>query len=316
MGQISMILEAVPNISEGRNLEQIASWARWWEFQDDVDLLDHSADPDHHRSVFTLVGERDRLIHGLVEWLGEVLPSIDLQHHAGVHPRIGAADVVPLVPLGSTTMAEAVQASHELAAAVAKRHCLPVFLYGRALDDDPVKAGKRARLAQLRRGGLEALNERIDRSSNWQPDYGGLFGEDGSLPPQWGASAVGARGFLVACNVLLSGGDVLAARSIARSVRQSNGGLPGVQAIGLYLASQDKLQVSMNLVEIDKTSVPRVVAEVERLAKSRSLAVDQVELIGLVPRAALDGVPPAHFGWSESQVLETGLEECGWLEAL
>lgn len=296
-----MLLESVPNISEGRDTDLVREWADWWRGREGVALLDHSSDADHHRSVFTLAGAERPLVDGLVEWAHEPLRSIDLTRHQGAHPRIGAVDVVPLVPLADATRADAARAALTLAERFGCELRQPVYLYAQSATH-----GDRRRLADLRRGGLDALSRRAAESPLWQSDFGPR-----EIDPRSGVTAVGARDLLVAVNAILASEDEDIARQIARSIRESNGGIPGVQAIGLYLESRTRAQVSMNLTDIHRSPVPRVMAEVERLAAASSVGVEEVELIGLVPRAALAGAAPGAFGWGERQVLEVRLEEEG-----
>ncbi len=294
-------LEAVPNVSEGRDINRIATWARWWQGRSGVHLLDYSSDPDHHRSVFTVVGEQSALLEALVEWSRAVLSHVDLRFHQGVHPRVGAVDVLPLVPLGAAKMEDARNAAHFLGEKIGAELRQPVYLYAESAPHP-----ERQRLVDLRRGSVQGLSKRAADSAVWRPDFG-----PSKVGPRTGATAVGARDFLVAFNVILDSDDLQQARSIARQIRASSGGLAGLQAIGVPLASRGQVQVSMNLIDISATSVPTVIATLERLAPSKSLAIDEIELIGLVPRAALAGSSPESFGWSEGCVLETHLDQLG-----
>jgi len=251
-------------------------------------LLDASRDADHHRSVLTLAGDGDGLVAALLGLYGVAEREIDLRRHRGAHPRVGAVDVVPFVPLGETPMARAVAAAHSLAARVAERHGVPVILYGEAAT-----APHRRQLADLRRGGVEALAGRL-ASAAWAPDYG-----PARPHPSLGVSLVGARFFLVAANAWLDTGDVEVARKVARAVRESSGGLPAVRALGLFMGGQGgRAQVSMNLVDYRLTSPARAFAAVAREAAAHGAAVERRELIGLLPAAALaapdgNGVPTA-----------------------
>ena len=294
-----ILLESVPNISEGRDLARVSHWADWWRRREDVAILDHSSDPDHHRSVFTVAGEEAALVDALVGWSAEVLQGIDLTRHRGVHPRLGAVDVLPLVPLKGAKADDAVRAALTVAERLGRELGQPTYLYGWSAPYP-----ERRRLADLRRGGLEGLTERAGAEDHWRPDFGPV-----EIEGQSGATAVGARDFLVAMNAVLDADDVTIARRIARQVRGSSGGMPGVQAIGLRLQSRRRAQVSMNLIDIREATVPGVVSEVERRAVEQGVAVEGVELIGLVPRAALAGVAPDAFGWSEDRLLEARVEQ-------
>lgn len=296
-----MLLQSIPNVSEGRDRVRIRAWTDWWRERSGVALLDHSSDADHHRSVFTLAGEERPLVEALVAWCAEVIRAVDLAGHEGIHPRVGVVDVVPIVPLGDSTAADAERTALAVGERLGRELGQPVYLYAQSAPYE-----ERRRLADLRRGGPEGLARRAAESPRWQPDFGPR-----EIDRRSGATAVGARDFLVAVNAILAGDDIEAAREIARSVRESSGGLQGVQALGLYLESRQRAQVSMNLTDIHATPVPTVIAEVERLVTESGVAVEKVELIGLVPRAALGGAAPSEFGWTESQVLEVRLEQEG-----
>lgn len=271
-----MLLECVPNLSEGRRPEVLAELARRAQAVAGAHLLDASSDPDHHRSVLTLAGPGEALhetVLSLYEYATEV---IDLRRHEGVHPRVGAIDVVPFVPLGETPMSAAVAAARRLGAAVAERFSIPVYLY----EEAALVPGRR-RLPALRQGGLPALALRIGRPG-WEPDFG-----PPRLHPTAGATIIGARPFLIAVNVLLDTGELETARQIASAVRESSGGLPAVRALGLPLAGRGRVQVSMNLVDHRRTTLGLLLAEVRRLAEARGARVIETEIIGLAPEAAL-----------------------------
>lgn len=272
-------LESVPNVSEGRRAAVFDRLAAALSGHRGARLLDASRDADHNRSVFTLAGEAEGLAEALLELYRVALAEIDLRGHRGVHPRIGAVDVVPFVALGATPPAAAVAAAVELARRVAERFDLPVFLY-----EDASTAPHRRRLADLRRGGSEGLAVRVAHSPDWQPDFG-----PPRLHPTAGATAIGARPFLVAANALLDTADPDVARAIARAVRESSGGLPGVRALGLLLPSRGLAQVSMNLVDVTRTPPGAAFAAVAAAAARLGARVVDRELIGLVPEAALVG---------------------------
>jgi glutamate formiminotransferase len=269
-------LEAVPNVAEGRRPEVLERMAAAVTGAGAL-LLDASRDADHHRAVLTLAGGAGELEEALLALYEVALETIDLTRHRGVHPRIGAVDVVPFVPLMGTPMAEAVAAARRLGARVAERFGLPVLLYGEAAT-----APHRRLLADLRRGGFEALGRRLAEPA-WAPDLG-----PPRPHPTAGASAVGARFFLVACNAWLDTPDAAVAAAVARAVRESSGGLPAVRALGLALASRGTAQVSMNLVDFRRTPPAVAFAAVAREAAARGARVVHRELIGLVPAAALE----------------------------
>jgi glutamate formiminotransferase len=271
-------LECVPNVSEGRRPEVFASLVAALRQVPGAALLDASRDADHNRSVLTLAGDAGPLHRALLALFEAALGAIDLAHHEGAHPRLGAVDVVPFVPLGDTPMSEAVTAAEELARAAAERFALPVYLY-----EEAARAPGRRRLADLRRGGAAGLAARLHDPA-WAPDFG-----PPRLHPTAGATAVGARFFLVATNAVLDTADLEVARAVARAVRQSSGGLPAVRALGLPLPARGRTQVSMNLVDYRVTPPAVAFAAVAREAVARGARVVERELVGLVPAAALAG---------------------------
>ena len=268
-------LECVPNVSEGRHPERVARLAAAAASGAGVRLLDVSSDPDHNRTVLTLAGEAPGLRQSLLALYAAALEAIDLTRHEGVHPRVGAVDVVPFVPLGDTPMAEAVAAAEDLAREVAARFDLPVYLYEQA-----ARLPERRRLADIRRGGFEGFPAKIQDPA-WAPDFG-----PARVHPTAGVTVIGARFFLIAFNALLDTADVAVARQVARRVRESGGGLPAVRAMGVYLASRGRAQVSMNLVDYRQTSILTALDRVRTEAEALGARVVQSEVIGLVPEAA------------------------------
>jgi len=276
-------LECVPNVSEGRRPEVVARLVAAAASVPGARVLDVSSDPDHNRSVLTLAGDAEALHRALLALYEAALAEIDLTRHQGVHPRLGAVDVVPFVPLGTTPMAVAVAAAERLAREVAERFSLPVYLYEQA-----ARHPGRRRLADIRRGGFEGLAAKMADPA-WAPDAGPLHPH-----PTAGASVIGARFFLIAFNALLDTADVAVARAVARRVRESNGGLPAVRAMGVYLASRGQAQVSMNLVDFRRTSLLAALDRVRQEAAALGARVTATEVIGLVPEeAALDVVRDA-----------------------
>lgn len=292
------LLECVPNVSEGRRPGVLAALAGALR-RPGVHLLDSSADTDHNRSVFTLVGEQADLLEGLVSLARTALESIDLRRHQGAHPCIGALDVVPFIPLGGAAMATAVSAARELGERLGGELKLPVFLY-----EEAATRPERRNLAVLRRGGVHGLRETM--SAVGEPDFG---------PTQphrtGGATAVGARFFLVAYNVVLETSEVAVARRIANRIRETNGGLPAVKALGVDLASRRRAQVSMNLVDYRRTDLPTAFERVAVEAEAEGTSVLESEIIGLVPRAALGAVTASEIrlrGDLQRRILENHLE--------
>jgi glutamate formiminotransferase / 5-formyltetrahydrofolate cyclo-ligase len=265
-------LESVPNVSEGRDAATIDALATAFS-SGGARLLDVHSDPDHHRSVFTLVGDDAALVDSLVAGVAAARELIDLRRHDGVHPRVGAADVVPIVPLRRDDLGRAKAAAVTVAERIAGELGLPVFLYA--------ESGDGRRPAFFRRGGPGELQRRVDMEE-LAPDFG-----PPRLDPAAGAVLVGARAPLVAFNVELSTGDVEVARAVAAVVRESSGGLPGVQALGLLLERTGRAQVSMNIVDVEATPLHEAVALVRSEAAARGVDVARGELVGLLPGTAV-----------------------------
>jgi glutamate formiminotransferase len=263
-------LEAVPNFSEGRDRttidaigEALGAHAR---------LLDLHSDADHNRSVYTLVGNEEQLVAALIAGIACARERIDLRSHQGAHPRIGAADVVPLVPIHEADAERARAAALELARRVGEELALPVFLYA------DLATGRGP--AFFRRGGPAELQRRID-TGELAPDFG-----PAQLDERAGGVVIGARRALIAFNVNLAGDDLEAAREVARAVRERDGGFPGVRALGLRLPAAGHVQVSMNIEDWRASPLHEVVAAVEREAGMRGLDVMGAELVGLLPAGA------------------------------
>ncbi len=278
---LGVLVESVPNYSEGRRLDVIDRLAEAVEATPGASLLDRTSDASHNRSVLTLAGD-DVAVQAALEATFEIAThEVDMEQHSGEHPRIGAVDVVPFVPLGSTTMDDAVELARGFGARIAERFEIPVYLYARAATRP-----ERVRLADVRRGGYEGVRDdlragAVDRA----PDFG-----PSQTHARAGAVAVGARPFLIAWNINLDTDDVEVAKRVARAVRESGGGLPAVQGNGFYIEELDAAQVSMNLLDFERTPMWRVWDEVARLAAEEGVSPLESELIGLAPQAAFDAV--------------------------
>lgn len=279
------VVECVPNVSEGHERDVLERFAAAIRRIAGVRLADVHADPDHNRAVFTFLGPPDGVEAAALAFAAEVLGVLDMRRHRGAHPRVGALDVLPFVPLGATTMAETVELARRVGRALAARHDVPVYFYGFAATRET-----RRRLPQLRVGGYEGLADRLATPVG-APDAG-----PARFDPRSGAVLVGAREILVAFNAWLDSDDVEAARAIAHAIRESSGGLPAVQAIGVPLPSQGIAQVSMNLLDYRRTSIPVVWDRVRDEAARRGIAVQRGELVGLAPRAAFAGRAPESVG--------------------
>ena len=297
------MLEAVPNVSEGRDRTTIAAIGD--AFASRAALLDVHSDPDHHRSVYTLAGHDRPLVDALLAGIAEAAARIDLRRHEGVHPRVGAADVVPVAPLRQGDMERAKAAALEVAERVGDELGLPVFLYG--------EVGSGRRPTFFRRGGLDELSRRVE-AGELVPDAGPR-----RIDRRSGAVLVGARRPLVAYNLVLDTEDVTVAREIAASVRESGGGMPGLQAIGIRLPSSGRVQVSMNVVDLERAPLHEVVQRVRREAAALGVEVVGGELVGLVPEHVLGAAEEAGVelpGVDPSRVLERSVgSRLGWWPA-
>lgn len=293
------ILECVPNVSEGRDRRVIESLADTIRSIAGVRLADTHTDPDHHRSVFTFFGSPAAVEAAALALAEAAVRAIDMRLHRGVHPRIGAVDVLPLVPIRGVSMARAVSAAHRVGHELGRRLEVPIFFYGEAaLSPD------RRWLPLVRRGEYEGLREKLSDPA-WRPDAG-----PARFDPRAGAIAVGARGILIAFNVWLDSDDLDAARAIARAVRGSAGGLPGVQAVAVPLARRGIVQVAMNLLDYRTTSLPRAFERVRSEAAQRGISLGRSELVGLAPRVAFEDATPESLGLRDfrpEKLLETHL---------
>ena len=295
------LVECVPNFSEGRRPEVVAAIRDSIAATPGTHVLDTSADASHHRSVITFVADPAHAVDAAYAGIAAAQQHIDLRAHVGVHPRIGAADVIPFVPLPDhgTTMADCIALAHTLGARVAHDLATPVYYYERA-----ALRPTRTNLADLRRGGIERLAAEIAHDPARTPDIG-----PARVHPTGGAVAIGARPFLVAFNVHLGPATNLPiAKAVARAVRESSGGLPAVKALGLTVDGQ--AQVSMNLVDLDRTSLATAFTRVESEAAARGAEVTWSELIGLMPEQALAGTSPEQLrlhDFGEHRILERRL---------
>ena len=295
------IIESVPNFSEGRRPDVIAAITDAVRASGPVRVLDLSSDADHNRSVLTLAGEPAGVRDALEALVAACVERIDLTVHRGRHPRMGAVDVIPLVPIRGVTLDDCARLAREIGQTIAQRHNLPVFLYEAAAT-----AEHRRDLAAIRKGEFEGFPEKI-KDPAWRPD----FGPD-RIHPTAGCVAVGAREFLIAYNINLATGDLEVARSIARAIRHSSGGLPYVKAMGVLLEGRGIAQVSINLTDFRMTPLHRVFEMVKSEAARHATSIAGSEIVGLVPGEAL--LQSAEFylrleGFDPGKVLERRLEE-------
>ena len=271
-----MLIESVPNVSEGRRLDVVDRLADAISSVPGVFLLDRTSDASHNRSVFTMAGEHEPVSEALERLVAAAIHDIDMDVHTGEHPRIGAVDVIPFVPLGDTTMDDCTALARSFGERIASRFDLPVYLYAQAATRP-----ERVKLSDVRRGQYEGLKAEIDQRGR-EPDFGPT-----RMHPSAGAVAVGARPFLIAYNINLASEDVELAKRIARRVRESGGGLPKVQGNGFWIEELRRAQVSMNLLDFSVTPLWLVWETVREIAAEDGVDLAESELIGLAPVASL-----------------------------
>jgi glutamate formiminotransferase / 5-formyltetrahydrofolate cyclo-ligase len=294
-----MVIECVPNVSEGRRPEIVAAMADAIRRTAGVRLLDYSSDASHNRSVLTLAGDAQGVERAVLALFERAVADIDLRTHRGEHPRLGAVDVVPFVPIDGVTMAECVALARKVGAAVADRFQLPVYLYEEA-SSDPA----RRNLEDIRRGEFEGLAAKM-ATPGWAPDFG-----PAAPHPSAGATVIGARMPLIAYNINLATNRLDVTKKIAAAIRQSSGGYRFVKAMGITLADRGIVQVSMNLTNYEKTPIFRVFETVKREAERYGVAILESEIVGLVPAAALASAAEFYLrleGFNADQVLENRL---------
>ncbi len=297
------IVECVPNFSEGRKTETVERLARAIATVDTACVLDTHIDPDHHRSVITFVAAPEMIVEAAVRAVGLAAELIDMRQHTGVHPRLGATDVLPFIPIRGVTMEECAALAHQAGERIAGELSIPVFFYERA-----AKRPERVNLEDVRRGALELLREQIAVDPNRAPDIGPLV-----VHKTAGAIAVGARPFLIAFNINLRSTDVTIVRTIARAVRARHGGLPFVKALGFELSTRGLVQVSMNIVNYEVTGVTQAYEAVRREAETLGVEIVSTEIVGLIPEKALDR-DAEYFqkleNFSEDKIFEYRLQIC------
>jgi glutamate formiminotransferase len=272
------LVECVPNFSEGRRPEVLEPILGSIRAVPGVKLIDHSMDASHNRAVVTFVGPGEACAEAAFRSIARARDLIDLTHHQGEHPRIGATDVVPFVPLEGSTMDECVALAHRLGARVGRELEIPVYFY-----ESAARTPARKNLPDVRNIGFEKLREAVATDPARKPDEGPAS----ALHPTAGATVIGARFFLIAFNVNLETADVAVAKEIAKKIREKDGGLPGIKAMGFFLDDLKLAQVSMNVCNYTATGLGRVYDEIEKLAAAKGVAIRESELVGLAPRAAM-----------------------------
>ncbi|MCD6135669.1 glutamate formimidoyltransferase [Candidatus Bipolaricaulota bacterium] len=293
------LIECVPNISEGRRRDVAEAIAQAADGPGRR-VIDLSMDPDHNRSVITIVGEPDGLLDGVLGLASKAAELIDLNVHRGEHPRMGAVDVIPFIPVRGVTMADCIDLSRRVGERIAEELAIPVYLY-----EESATREERRNLATIRKGQFEGFAEKI-RDPQWEPDFG-----EARIHPTAGVVAVGAREFLIAYNIDLATSDLSVAKEIARAVRYSSGGLRYVKALGFPLSEKGIVQVSMNLTNFKKTPILRVFELVKREAERWGVMVIGSEIVGTLPRSALYDVARMALqvrDFSDDLILEERIE--------
>jgi len=299
---VQPLVECVPNFSEGLNADTVQRIADAIRSVESTCVLDTHIDPDHNRSVITFVAPPDKIVEAALKAVARATQLIDMRQHKGEHPRLGATDVLPFVPVRDVTIEECVQLAHQAGRRIAAELSIPVYFYEQA-----ALRPERKNLEDVRRGALERLRKEIATVQPREPDVGPRLTHETA-----GAIAVGARQFLIAFNVVLKSPDITIARQIAKTIRFRHGGLPFLKALGFQLHSRGFVQVSMNLVNYEVTGMTEAYEAVEREANRIGVKIESAEIVGLVPEAALDR-KAAYFSklvdFSERKVLEYQIAE-------
>ena len=297
------LIECVPNFSEGRRPETVLRIAEAIAAVETACVLDTHIDPDHNRSVITFVASPENVVEAAVRVVRRASELIDMRTHWGEHPRLGATDVLPFVPVQDVTMDDCVRVAHEAGKRIANELSIPVYFY-----ESAARRPDRVNLEDVRRGALELLREQITTNPERVPDEGAPVVHDTA-----GAIAVGARPFLIAFNVVLRSDDLALARQIAKTIRARNGGLPFLKALGFRLSTRSCVQVSMNLVNYEVTGMDAAYDAVKREADRLGIETDSTEIVGLVPRAALNREAEYFHkleNFSEAKILENQIANC------
>lgn len=298
---MARLVQCVPNFSEGRDKEKLEKILDEIRGIEEVKLLDYSMDKDHNRSVVTFIGEPEAVIEAAFNACKKAAELIDLQNHTGEHPRMGATDVIPLIPISDVTMDECVELSKELGKRIGDELGISVYLYEKSASST-----ERENLANVRKGQYEGMKEKL-KMEDWQPDFG-----PSELNKTAGVTAVGARMPLVAFNINLDTNDISIAKKIAKIIRASGGGYTHTKALGIEITERNIVQVSMNMVDYTKSSLFRVFDTVEREARRYGVNVIGSEIVGLVPMNALVDVADYYLrleNFDTSQILEKRMVE-------
>jgi glutamate formiminotransferase / formiminotetrahydrofolate cyclodeaminase len=294
------LLESVPNFSEGRRPDVVQQIVAAASSVEGVHILDLHSDADHNRSVLTLAGDADAVQEAVFRAAARASELIDLRAHRGEHPRIGATDVVPFIPIGAASMADAIEAAQAVGTRIAEELKIPVYFY-----EESATTPERRNLEKIRGKGFEELRDSIRDDASRRPDLG-----PSELHESAGATVVGARGPLIAYNIYLNTPDVSIAKAIAKTIRYSSGGLRYVKALGLDIPARNQAQVSMNLTNFRKTGIHTVFALVRDIAESYGVSITDSEVVGLIPQDALIDAAKHHLrlhSLDPDQILENRL---------
>ena len=294
------IIECVPNFSEGRDVKKLTTIAGVFKSFPHVRLVDFSGDADHNRSVFTFIGKPDDILEAALAACGKALELIDMRSQSGVHPRLGAVDVVPFIPLAGAKMKDAVDLAHVFGKQFFEQYGVPVYFYGFA-----ARNVQSVELPDVRRGGYERLADKMSCAEG-VPDVG-----EKTFNARSGATAVGARDVLVAYNINFASDDLFLARHIASRIREKGGGLKNVRAIGVMLKEKGLAQVSINLTDCKETPLKTVFDRVKTLAAEGGVQILESELIGLAPKCAFAGAKPEYLKlkeFDENRLLEKNIK--------
>jgi glutamate formiminotransferase len=301
MPALTQILECVPNFSEGRDVRKIERIVQPFRSREGVKLLDYQRDADHNRCVVTAVGAPEPLMRAVLDAMEAAIAVIDMRTHTGQHPRMGAVDVVPFIPVKGVAMPEAVELSRQVAEAAARKFNLPIFLY-----EESATAGHRRNLADVRKGQFEGMPAKI-KLPEWKPDFG-----PPEVHPSAGATAMGARMPLIAYNVNLGTGDLKIANDIARKIRHLSGGLRYCKALGIELKDRGIVQVSINMTDYTRTALYRAFELIRIEARRWGVPIVGSEIVGLVPMGALIDTAAYYLqleNFKAEQVLESRIYE-------
>jgi len=270
------IVEAVPNFSEGRDQAKIKRIMDVFANHPEIKVINYEPDADYNRTVVTLLGDGGKMIDALMDLVGIAVKEIDLNYHHGEHPRMGAVDVIPFIPISGVTMKECVAYAERLGALISDKYQIPVFLYAEAARNE-----ERVSLPNIRKGEFEGMKTKITED-NWHPDFG-----EPKIHPSFGAVAVGARQFLIAYNIDLMTKDEEIPKAIAKAIRKSSGGFQYIQAGPVYLEKRGHVQVTMNILDYKKNPLYRIYETVKMEARRYHVEVTGAEIVGMIPRDAL-----------------------------